>query len=165
MQLHCFCVYLTFALFLYFKITKVTYSYISSFFISAVEGYIHLLSPIKKAANSGNTNYFQCKLQTSNEELCLVCYSPKKREHLQQAFASQSPVKIVGTKENSQKRFNADTEEHCISKHARIRPGDHMSFPFNPSMGNCLHAVKQILQGDMYEIVDLKVKIITKADD
>ena len=140
------------------------HSYISSFFISADEGYIHLLSPIKKAANSGNTNYFECKLQTSNDEsMCLVCYSPKKRESLQQAFASPSPVKIVGTKENSEKHFNADTEDHCISKHARISPRDHLSFPFNPSIGNSLHTVKQILQGDMYEIVDLKVKIITKS--
>ena len=140
------------------------HSYISSFFISATEGYIHLLSPIKKAANSGNTNYFECKLQTSNDEsVCLVCYSPKKRESLQQAFTSPSSVKIFGTKENSQKHFNADTEDHCISKHARISPGDHLSFPFNPSMGNCLHTVKQILRGDMYEIVDLKAKIITKS--
>ena len=147
---------------LYFKITKVTYSYISSFFISAVV--IHLLSPIKKAANYGNTNYFECKLQTSKDEsVCLVCYSPKKRESLQQAFASQSPVKIVSTKKNSKKRFNADTEDHCISKHARISPADHPSFPFNPSMGNRLHTVKQILQGDMSEIVDLKMKIITKS--
>ena len=30
-------------------------------------------------------------------------------------------------------------------------------------MGNHLHTVKQILQGDMYEIVDLKVTIITKS--
>ena len=86
----------------------------------------------------------------------LVCYSPKKRESLQQAFASQSPVKIVGTKKNSKKRFNADTEDHCISKHARITPADHLSFPFNPSMGNHLHTVKQILEADMYETVDLK---------
>ena len=135
-----------------------------SFSFQLVEGYIHLLSPIKKAANSGNTNYFECKLQTSNDEsVCLVCYYPKKRESLQQAFTSQSPVKIVGTKENSEKRFNADTEDHCISEHARISPGDHLSFPFNPSMGNCLYTVKQILQGDMYEIADLKVKIITKS--
>ena len=43
---------------LYLKlITKDTYNYISSFFIAAVEGYIHLLSPIKKAANSGNTQF------------------------------------------------------------------------------------------------------------
>lgn len=72
-------------------------------------------------------------------------------------------MKIVGTKKNSKKRFNADTEDHCISKHARITPADHLSFPFNPSMGNRLHTVKQILETDIYEIVDLKVKIITKS--
>ena len=149
---------------LYFKITKVTYSHISSFLISAVKGYIHLMSPIKKAANSGKINYFECKLSTRNDEsVCLVCYSPQKRQSLQQAFASQSPVKIVGTKKNSEKYFNADTEDHCISKHARISPADHLSFLFNPSMGNRLHTVKQILQADMDEIVDLKVKIITKC--
>ena len=64
---------------------------------------------------------------------------------------------------SSKKRFSADTEDHYISKHARITPADHLSFPFNPSMGNRLHTVKQILQVDMYEIVDLKVKIITKS--
>ena len=61
---------------------------------------------------------------------------------------------------SSKKRFSADTEDHYISKHARITPADHLSFPFNPSMGNHLHTVKQILQVDMYEILDLKVKII-----
>ena len=30
-------------------------------------------------------------------------------------------------------------------------------------MGNRLHTVKQILQVDVYEIVDIKVKIITKS--
>ena len=32
------------------------------------------------------------------------------------AKVRMSPVKIVGTKKNSKKRFNADTEDHCISK-------------------------------------------------
>ena len=55
------------------------------------------------------------------------------------------------------------SEDHCISKHARITPADHLSFPFNPSMGNRLYSAKQILEADirLYEIVDLKVKIIT----
>ena len=74
-----------------------------------------------------------------------------------------SPVKIVGTKKNSKKRFNGDTEDHCISKHARITLADHLSFPFNPPTGNRLHTVKQTFEADMYEIVDLKVKIITKS--
>ena len=109
-----------------------------------------------------NCHFCVCKI-CSDQSVGLVCYSPKKRESLQQVFASQSPVKIVGTKKNSKKRFSADTEDYCISKHAIITPADHLSFPFNPSMENRLHNVKQILQADMYEIVDLKVKIITSS--
>ena len=78
---------------------------------------------------------------------------------MQQAFASQSPVKIVAIKKNNKRHFNADTKGHCISKHARITHADYLSFPFNPSMGNHLYTVKQILEADIYEIVDLKVKI------
>ena len=72
-------------------------------------------------------------------------------------------MKIVCTKKSGKRRFNADTEDRCISKDARITRADHLSFPFNPSMGNCLHTVKQILEPDKYKIVDLKVKIITKS--
>ena len=80
----------------------------------------------------------------NDESVRPVCYSPKKRASLQQAFASQSPVQIVGTKKNSKKkRFNADTEDHCITKHARITCADHLSFLFNPSIGNHLHTVKR----------------------
>ena len=52
-----------------------------------------------------------------------------------------------------------------ISKRARITPADHLSFPFNLSMGNRLHTVKQILEADTYEIVDLKVKICKRKID
>ena len=94
----------------------------------------------------------------------LVCDSPEKRESLQQAFASQSPVKVVAIKKNNKGRFNADTEDHCITKHARVAPADHLCLiPFNSSMGNCLYTAKQILEADIYEIVDLKVKKITKS--
>ena len=87
--------------------------------------------------------------------------TPKKRESLQNAFASQSSVKIVGIKKNNKRHFNADTEDHCISKRARITPADHLitpadhlSFPFNPSMENRLCTVNQILEADIYDIYE-----------
>ena len=73
------------------------------------------------------------------------------------------PVRIVGTKKNNKKRFIGYNEDHCISTHARITPADHLSFRFNPLLGNRLHALKQILEANIYEIVDLKVKIISKS--
>ena len=58
-MLHTFDILHSFAL----KLQKIPIvRYISSFFIAAVEGYIHLLSLIKKAANSGNANHFDCGL-------------------------------------------------------------------------------------------------------
>lgn len=66
-------------------------------YTETVEGYIHLLSPVKTALNS-TTNYFDCQLQTAEEKtIRLVCYSPKNRTNLQQAYEKHSPVKIVGT--------------------------------------------------------------------
>ena len=48
---------------------------------------------LKKQQILETHNYFDCKLQTSNDKsVRLVYYSPRKRESLQQAFASQSPV-------------------------------------------------------------------------
>ena len=56
-------------------------------FFVALEGYLHQLSPIK-AATKSQTNFFDCSLQTSEKEsVHLVCYSPKQRPTLQQAFA------------------------------------------------------------------------------
>ena len=61
---------------------------------------LNLLKTIKWKIVYVNCHFFfVCKI-SRDQSVCLVCYSPKKRESLQQVFASQSPVKIVGTKKN-----------------------------------------------------------------
>lgn len=75
----------------------------------AIEGYIHQLSTIKtlKKNKKQKNNYFDCKIQTSQEEAVrVVCYSPNKRITLQQAHASKS-VKIVGTKTCTSATFDS----------------------------------------------------------
>ena len=69
-------------------------------------------------------------------------------------------MKIVGTKKSGKKHFNADTEDHCISKHARITPAVSSVLPIQSINGKSSAHCKVILQADKYEIVDLKVKII-----
>lgn len=62
-----------------------------------LEGYLHQLSPIKTATKS-QTNFFDCILQISKQEnVRLVCYSPKQRPTLQQGFEKKSPIKITET--------------------------------------------------------------------
>ena len=90
-------------------------SYISSFFIAAVEGYIHLLSLIKTAANSGNTNSFDCKLQTSNDKsVRLVCYSLRKGKVCNKRLPVSTLWKLLAQRKVAKKYLNADTEDHCI---------------------------------------------------
>ena len=60
---------------------------------------LNLLKTIKWKIVYVNCHFFVCKI-CRDQSVRLVCYSPKKRESLQQVFASQSPVKIVGTKKN-----------------------------------------------------------------
>ncbi|XP_073259214.1 uncharacterized protein [Porites lutea] len=44
-----------------------------------LEGFIHTLSPIKKANNKSKTPYFDCLVQTSNaSKVRAVCYETKK---------------------------------------------------------------------------------------
>lgn len=69
----------------------------------SIEGYVHLLTEVQTARNS-TTNYFNCRIQTGQEEAVrTVCYSPQKRMNLNQAFLNKSPVKIIGVKQHHQK--------------------------------------------------------------
>ena len=94
----------------------------------------------------------------------LACYSPKKRESLQQAFASQFHVR----KKVAQRKIAKTASMRILRIIAYLSMQELLLLiicpsHLNPSMGNRLHTVKQILEADMYEIADLKVKIITKS--
>ena len=87
-------------------------------FISDLEGYIHLLSPVK-TSNSSHINYLDFKLQTSSTDTVrAVCYSPEKRKSLVNASQIKSPVQIRGAK----RKHNA--AEYTIRKTAKIAAVD-----------------------------------------
>lgn len=80
---------------------------------TSLEGYMHGLSKIKTASN-GTTNYFDLKLQTSDDKTVrLVCFSPPKRSVLLTAYEKRSPVKIEANL-NPKKRLNSDLEEYTV---------------------------------------------------
>ncbi|XP_015771278.1 PREDICTED: uncharacterized protein LOC107349614 [Acropora digitifera] len=88
-----------------------------------LEGFIHTLSPFKKANNKSKTPYFDCLVQTSNaSKVRAVCYETKKRTTLHQAYSSKSPVKISGVKRLPSTSFSDSLEEHKIAKMAKITP-------------------------------------------
>ena len=134
-------------------------------FLDVVEGYIHLLSPVKASRNSA-ISYFNCHIQTAdNKVVRAVCYSPKKRVNLQQAFQSKSPVHIKGVKRSFSKSFSSDksTEEIQITKQAKITPTT-ANFQYNLSAASHLRFVTECVSADVYETVDIKAKIVKKAE-
>ena len=79
---------------------------------------MHGLSKIKTASN-GTTNYFDLKLQTSDDKTVrLVCFSPPKRSVLLTAYEKRSPVKIEANL-NPEKRLNSDLEEYTVPNRVR----------------------------------------------
>ena len=103
------------------------------------------------------------KLQTTgSDSVRMVCYSPEKRQKLQQSQQYKSPVKISGLGKNKSKRFNSQSE-YTISKKAKISTVD-VQFQYNDALLR-LHTVKQALDLNIYETVDLKVKITIKSEN
>ena len=99
----------------------------------------------------------------SEKAVRAVCYSPEKRVTIQQACENNSPVKISGTKRNRFATFNANREEYTITRPAKITRTD-VDFKVNESLAHNLITVKDCLITNIFETVDLKVKIITKSE-
>jgi hypothetical protein len=58
----------------------------------------------------------------------MVCYSPEKRQQLQQSQESKSPVKITVVAKNKSKRSSSEREEYTILKRAKITPVNRAQF-------------------------------------
>ena len=129
-----------------------------------LEGYVHLISPVTTATKS-STKYFDLKLQTTESAgVRMVCYSPAKRQKLQQSQQSKSPVKIAGLVRNKSKRSSCESEEYTILKRAKITAAD-LEFECDNSLSNQLHIVQEALDASVYETIDLKVKIMMKSEN
>ena len=91
-----------------------------------------------------------------------MCYSPKQRPTLQQAFEKKSPIKIIGTRKHT-KRLFSDKEEYTLSKSAKLQSTS-LAFPYNDKFDK-LHTCEEALEASIYQRIDLKVKVITKQPD
>ena len=130
---------------------------------SSIEGYVHLLSDVQSASNS-TSSYFDFKIQTSDTEAArAVCYSPKKRVNLQQAYVNKSPIKITGVKKATKRYHSGGSDEFTITKNAKIAPCS-LPFEYNDEMNNRLCTIEEALSKDVYERVDIKGKVYQKDD-
>lgn len=130
---------------------------------ATVEGYVHLLSDVNTAAN-GKTKYFEFQMQTSESDTVqLVCFSPEKRVHLKQSQEKRCAVQISPTKK-SPKRTGNFNDQFIVDKKSKII-STKLDFTFNDSFNNRYHTVQQALDADLFKTVDVKVKVMMKADE
>lgn len=129
---------------------------------STLTGYVHLISQVQTSHKKTGIKYFDMALQTSqNESVRLVCYSPEKRTMLQQSQEKQLPVKITSARMSPNKRFSA-TDEYTISKKAKIMPTS-LEFSYNSDLSNRYVSVEDALKADLYQTVDVEVKVLHKS--
>ena len=92
-----------------------------------------------------------------------MCYLQEKCVKLQEAYRNKSLVKISGVKTSTNKRFHASLDEYTITKKAKIVPSP-STFEYNPALSSNLCTVEEALSKDLYQVVDFKVKVITKQE-
>ena len=129
---------------------------------STVTGYVHLISPVQTSHKNTGIKYFNMALQTSqNESVRLVCYSPEKRTILQQSQEKQLPVKITSARMSPNKRFST-RDEYTISKKAKIMQTS-LEFSYNNALSNRYVSVEDALKADLYQTIDVEVKVLHKS--
>ncbi len=103
------------------------------------------------------------KVQTSDENAVrVVCFSPEKRVNLQQCQSKQTPVSITEVR-RSEKRL-CSFDEYTMFKKSKVIPTK-VDFGFNSDVSNRLRTVTQVLAADLYETVDIKVKVMIKEEE
>ena len=154
--IHFFIIYLFIQLFNKFNVLVISSDE------STLTGYVHLISPVQTSHKNTGIKYFDMALQTSqNESVRLVCYSPEKRTMLQQSQEKQLPVKITSARMSPNKRFSA-RDEYTISKKAKIMQTS-LQFPYNNAVSNRYVSVEDALKADLYQTVDIEVKVLHKS--
>lgn len=92
--------------------------------------FVHTLSPVKNAANSGR-QYFHCTLQTENKTVRAVCFSPEKHQTFQSSEDNKSPLKLENCKQPE-----SDGQDLIVTKYTKITPlaRDQLSFQYSDEL-------------------------------
>ena len=116
-----------------------------------------MVSGVKTAANKVQT--------TGSDRVRMVRYSPEKRQKLQQSQQYKSPVKISGLVKNKSRGSTLKVKNTPYQKKQKSPQWMFNSNIMMPLTTGRLHTVKQALDLNIYETVDLKVKMMIKSEN
>lgn len=82
----------------------------------------------------------------------------RKKNQFAAGLQQKSPVRVTGTK-----RKQGATDDYQLIKEAKIKPVS-LDFAYNESCAHNMLTVEKALAANLYETLDLKVRVITKPD-
>ncbi|XP_068726907.1 uncharacterized protein [Montipora capricornis] len=119
-----------------------------------VSGYIHSVSPVKKAANS-QTKYFNCSIQTSDTVVRAVCFNPDKKPHLEKIQKGKTAVTLF----NVRSSIKDEVESVVIQNNTKMQP---VVLPFSYkdiSMMSSLPSLASLQDVSLEQLVEVKAKL------
>ncbi|CAB4032888.1 Hypothetical predicted protein, partial [Paramuricea clavata] len=119
-----------------------------------IKCYIHGVSNVK---SSGKTNYFSCQLQTESSGVVrAVCFSPEKRQVLEQYEEKKSPVKLSKFRINEKE----GSKDVIINKYTNvIKAEETAEFKCTPLPNSCVLAISSVNQVATGQLVSLRAKV------
>ncbi|CAH3152352.1 unnamed protein product, partial [Porites lobata] len=119
-----------------------------------VSGYIHSVSPVKKAANS-QTKYFNCSIQTNDTVVRAVCFNPDKKPHLEKIQKGKTAVTLF----NVRSSVKDEVESVVIQNNTKMQP---VVLPFSYkdiSMMSSLPSLASLQDVSLEQLVEVKAKL------
>ncbi|XP_048580147.1 uncharacterized protein LOC116605201 isoform X2 [Nematostella vectensis] len=124
-----------------------------------LEGFVHSLSPVKHAKKKNRKPYFDCLVQTGEDEkVRAVCYDPQLRKNLLEPYQNKSPIKITATKRMAS---TSTSEEFRMTKKSKITSAA-PEFSYNSQVVSSIVMVQEALSAPEYKAVDIVAKVVTK---
>lgn len=122
---------------------------------SDIPCYIHAVSPVK-SATVGNKKYFKLILQTKDQQVRAVCFSPEKQTELKTLEKVKSPVKIQD--------YDNSNNDICIQKSTKIIPleSSQIDFERDEILGNggMLPNLASIQKVAAEQVVNVKAQVV-----
>ncbi|CAB4003729.1 Hypothetical predicted protein [Paramuricea clavata] len=118
--------------------------------------FVHNVSPVKQ---SQKTAYFTAQLQTSNDLVRAVSFSPKRRSELCKYENAKSPVKVSKFKMSARKGYGNDV---IINNYTSVTPAssESITFKYQPMVTSAVATISSLQNLSLEQLVSVHAKVL-----
>ena len=108
---------------------------------------------------SQKTTYFTAQLQTSNDVVCAVSFSPKRRSELCKYEDAKSPVKVSKFKMSARQGYSSDV---IINNYTSLTPtsSESITFQYQPMPTSAVAIISSLQNVSLEQLVTVHAKVL-----